>query len=59
MPIQQKILKKVISAAEITIQRLKDLVQMIKEEKDVQAVIYEKVEKNILNNESKYLPQNK
>ncbi len=59
MPIQQKILKKVISAAEITIQRLKDLVQMIKEEKDVQAVIYEKVEKNIRNNESKYLPQTK
>ena len=40
MPIQQSILKKVIQATDITIGRLQKISHIVKEERDMQALIY-------------------
>ena len=50
VPIQQAILKKVVIAGDITLGRLQNISMIVKEERDIQAIIYDKSEKNTLSN---------
>lgn len=56
LPIQQTIVKRVFSTVELTVTRLKEISQIVKEEKEVQEVIYEKTHKNTLSNEALFHP---
>lgn len=40
LPIQQSIAKRLLATTEITINRLKDIAQIFKDERDIQALIY-------------------
>lgn len=57
VPIQQTLIKKILNASEITLNRIKEVVQIVAEEKDMQAFVYEKTEKTTLNDEARFLPK--
>ena len=56
-PVQQIILKQVYRATEITLTRLKQIAQVVKDEREMQAAIHEKCEKNTLNNDNLFAPK--
>jgi hypothetical protein len=40
VPIQQSLIKKLLAATEITMGRLKEIVQIVAEEKEIQALVF-------------------